>query len=306
LVGAGPRATPTIHEETIYTYGATGRLTAITLEGKELWHQDTQVLMEAPVPQWGFASSPLIDGDLVIVQPGGRKGSVAAFDRSSGTLRWAAGRNPNGYSSPVIATLGGVRQIVTVTGDAILGLNPAEGAILWSHSWVTQFEGNIATPVIAGDLVFVSSGYQKGCVLLKIDAAGPGAVKKTEVYFRKNRVMANHHSTCVLRDGFLYGYDDQRLACVNLRTGQRPSNWEATDDNGRIIGKGSVTLVGDKLLGLTEAGTLFLAAADPKEFRFLGKLETGLRRECWAAPVVCEGRIYLRDSEKLIVLDVRP
>jgi len=193
-----------------------------------------------------------------------------------------------------------------VTGESVLGIRPADGEVLWRHGWATSFNGNIATPVVVGDYVFVSSGYGKGCVLLKLIPSG-GGVRPEVVYFRKGRVMRNHHSTCVYSGGFLYGYDDNLLKCVDFRTGEEVDGWVAKDDKGRSIGKGSLVLADGQLLGLTETGTMFLAGVNPEEFRFLGQVERVLEgNQCWAAPVPVNGRIYLRDQSKIVCLDARP
>lgn len=308
---SGPRATPTIHEGRVYTVGAKGLFLCLDAnpdspQGKELWRHDLLAEFRADLPTWGIASAPLIEGDLVIVQPGGRDGTIAAFDRKTGAKRWATGKNPNGYSSPIAATLGGVRQIVAVTGDAIIGVRPSDGQQLWSHPWITEHKGNIATPVVVDvNHVFVSSGYQKGCVLLQIAADGDGA-KAKELYFRKSRVMRNHHSSCVVRGESLYGYDDNTLRCVDWRKGAAKDDWEGTDNNGRTLRKGSVILSDKYLIGLTETGTLFLGEAAPDEFRFLGQVPNVLAgAECWALPVLVDGRLYLRDAAKIVCLDVR-
>ncbi|HEY2784705.1 MAG TPA: PQQ-binding-like beta-propeller repeat protein [Fimbriiglobus sp.] len=302
----GPRATPTVSDGKIFTVGAAGRFNCLELptaggEPKRLWSHDLAGEFGASIPTWGFACSPLIEGDLVVVQPGSRKGSVAAYDRKSGTLRWTAGNDPNGYSSPVAATLAGVRQVIAVTGKSVLGIRPADGTVLWKYSWVTQFDGNIATPIVVGDYVFVSASYGKGCALLHVEAAQDGA-KITEVYFRKNRVMRNHHDTCVYRDGFLYGFDGDYLKCVNLRTGEAVAGWEADP----FVTKGSVILVDKYLLGMTETGKLFLADADPKAFTLRGKMESLFAgKENWATPVLVDGRIYVRNHENVKCINVR-
>jgi outer membrane protein assembly factor BamB len=295
----------------VYSVGATGLFLCLEANpggpnGKELWRHDLLAEFGASLPTWGIASSPLIEGDLVIVQPGGRTGSVVAFDRTTGEKRWATGKNPNGYSSPIAATVGGVRQVVAVTGDAILGVRPSDGKQLWSHPWVTEHRGNIATPVVVdANHVFVSSGYGKGCVLLQVSADGDGA-KVKELYYRKARVMKNHHSSCVARGEYLYGYDDETLRCVDWKKGQAKADWEGVDDNGRNLRKGSVILADKHLIGLTETGTLFLAEAKPEEFELLGQLPGVLTGgQCWALPVLADGRIYLRDAEKVVCLDVK-
>jgi outer membrane protein assembly factor BamB len=310
--GVGPRATPTVHDGRLYAVGATGVFVCLELpreRGKPpavLWQKMLPDEFRAAIPTWGIACSPLIEGDLVVVQPGGRDGSVAAFDRVTGERRWAAGSDVNGYSSPVAATCAGVRQVIAVTGESILGVRAADGNTLWRHEWRTANNGNIATPIVVGDYVFVSSGYGKGCVLLRLEPDGSG-VKAGVVYFRRGRVMKNHHSSCVYRDGFLYGYDDNVMKCVDLRMGEEVDGWAAKDDAGHLLPKGSVILADRHLIGLTENGTLFLGEANPDEFRFLGKVDSVLSGgQTWAAPVLVDGRIYLRDAEKIVCLDARP
>jgi len=304
---SGPRATPTIHAGFVYAVGAAGQFTALKLPASPgekptvAWQHDLVVDYQAPVPTWGIACSPLIEGDLVIVQPGGKKGSVVAFDRTTGDRRWACESDPSGYSSPVAATLGGVRQIVAVTGKSILGIRSTTGEVLWKHEWVTANLGNIAMPVIAGDYVFVSSGYNKGCVTLRI--SGDSA---KVVYFQPGaKLMRNHHSTSVHKDGFLFGFDDRELRCVDLRAGTAVPDWPPDEVRNRL-GKGSCTLVGDSLLCLSERGTLVLTNTDPKNFQLLGRIDNVLiGSECWALPAVVNGKIYLRDAGKIVCLDAQ-
>jgi outer membrane protein assembly factor BamB len=304
--GSGPRATPTLHAGKVYAVGAAGKFICLdAASGKPAWEHDLKAEFRAATPSWGFASSPLIEGDLVIVQPGGKDGSVAAFDKTTGERRWAAGSDANGYSSPVAATCAGVRQVIAVTGESILGVRATDGQLLWRHDWQTPHKANIAAPVVVGDYVFVSSAYDKGCVLLHLVASGEG-VTAEPVYFRKARVMQNHHSTCVHRDGYLYGYDGDTLRCVDLRKGEVVEDWVAREVNGGR-NKGCVILANKYLIGLTQSGTLFLADADPEEFRLRGKREGVLAgSECWALPVLVDGRIYLRDGTKIVCLDARP
>lgn len=305
---AGPRASPTVHAGRVYVYGATGVLRCLNLSGPQPvqeWRRDVREEFGASLPQWGFASSPLIVDGKVVVQVGGRKGAVGAFDLATGQPKWAAGTDPAGYSSPVAATVVGVRQVIAVTGTSVLGIAPADGKVLWQHPWATQHYGNIATPLVVGDYVFASAGYAKGCALLRLTTAG-GGVKAEQVYFRKARVMQNHHSNSVHRDGFVYGYDNDTLRCVDLRKGEAVEEWVAKDTGGNRLAKGSVILAGDKLVGLTQTGTLFLADADPAEYRFRGKLEGVLSgSDCWASPVLVDGRLYLRDNTKVVCLDAR-
>jgi outer membrane protein assembly factor BamB len=309
---SGPRASPTVADGALFAVGATGVFVCLDPPrepGKApslRWQHDLAEEFVAKVPGWGYASSPLIEGNTVLVQPGGAGGSVAAFDIATGNKKWTAETEPNGYSSPVAATCAGSRQVITVTGVSILGIRPDDGKVLWRQPWATSYNGNIATPVVVGDYVFVSSGYGKGCVLIRVEPDGPG-VRADVVYFRKGRVMKNHFSTCVYRDGFLYGYDDETLKCVDLRKGEVVEEWVAKDDEHRSIRKGTVALADRFLVGITQSGALFLAEANSDEFRFLGQVAGVLEGDqCWAGPVIADGRIYLRDQTKIVCLDVRP
>ena len=134
--GSGPRATPTIHEGKLYALGATGKFVCLDLATtKPLWEHDLKAEFKAPTPTWGFASAPLIEGNRVIVQPGGKAGTIVAFDKTTGELAWTHGSEPTGYSSPTAATCAGVRQVIAITGDSILGLRPETGELLWQHEW---------------------------------------------------------------------------------------------------------------------------------------------------------------------------
>jgi outer membrane protein assembly factor BamB len=302
--GEGPRATPTVHDGRLYAVGATGKLLCLELPSKPedkpkpLWEKELVSEFNASIAEWGMACSPLIEGDLVIVLPGGRKGSVAAFDRVSGGLKWATGKEPNGYSSPVAATLGGIRQIVSVMGTSILGVRASDGELLWKHPFETSYKANIAMPVIVGDYVFVSSGYNKGCVCLHVTGKDADVV-----YFKPKKLMRTHHSTCVHKDGFLYGFDEDKLKCVNLREGTEVEDWP-DESSHKDLAKGSLILVSDHLIGLTQTGTLFCAKADPKEWTLTGMIKGVLKgSQCWALPVAVNGRIYLRDGEKAVCLE---
>lgn len=295
----GPRATPTVHDGRAYTVGALGRFRCVTLNGDSppelLWEHDllAEYAADQGQMQWGFAGSPLVDGDLVIVQPGGKKGAVVAFDRTTGEQKWAVGGNLGGYSSPVVGTFGGVRQVVAVTGDSVVGISLPDGKLLWEHPWKTQFNVNAASPVVAGEYVFISSEYGHGCAALRVDATGA-----KPVYFKKGENgMKTKHSTAVHRDGFVYGFDGPVLKCMNLREGAFVPDWEAPGS-----GPGTVTLVGDKLLVQLQAGGLHLYDADPTECRPRGSVAaTG--PNSWATPAVVGGRIYTRDAGNVVCVD---
>ena len=301
----GPRATPTVANGMVYTVGATGIALCIAEPDasndkvRVVWQVDLREKFRAPLPSWGFASSPLVDGDLVIVQAGGKDGSVVALDRLTGETKWTAGKDRNGYSSPVVAILGGVRQVVAVTGESVLGLNPTTGEELWQQPWKTDHDGNVAMPVVVGDYVFASSNYGKGCALFHVTGTASQVV-----YMRPNKVMRNHHSTCVHINGYLYGFDNNDFKCVDVKTGEAVEDW-SPPEVGRKLQKGGLIAAGKHLIGLTQNGTLFIGPADPKEFAFTGILEKVLTgSDCWAMPALADGKLYLRDATKVLCLDV--
>lgn len=307
----GPRATPTVAGNRVYAVGAAGKCVCLEPPAaaggspRVVWEHDLIGEFGAKVPQWGVACSPLADGDLVIVQPGGRGGSVVAFDRETGAVRWKAGTNPAGYSSPIAATVGGVRVVYAFTGDALLCVRAADGEVMGTYPWKTQFQANIATPVVVDDYVFVSSAYNQGCALLRAVPAGD-RVRLEEVYARNNRVLRSHHATPVYRDGFLYGFDGTRRTfpkCVDLRKGTEVAGWG--EDSG--LESGTLILADRHLIVLTEKGDLWLVEATPDEFRPVAKAPSGLGgQQTWALPVLVDGRLYLRGADKIICLDVRP
>jgi outer membrane protein assembly factor BamB len=303
---AGPRATPTVNGDRVYAVGAVGKFVCLdAATGKPHWEHDFTSQFEAAVPQWGFAGSPLIEGDLVIVQPGGKKGAVAAFDKTTGERRWAIGENPAGYSSPVAATTAGKRMIYAFTGDALLAIG-TNGTIYDSYSWKTEHGGNIATPLVIDDYIFISSAYQQGCALLRAEERGSG-VRFVQVYARRGRAYQNHHCTSVFKDRKLYGFDGMassaRLKCVDFESGKINEDWEA---DGVATGSGTLILAGNHLVIQGERGDLYLVEATPEEFRLVAKVPKVLSGNSnWATPTLVDGRLYLRDETKVVCYDVR-
>jgi outer membrane protein assembly factor BamB len=303
---SGPRATPTIAGGRLYSVGATGIFVALELptsptgQPKEAWRHDLIAEFNGALPQWGVACSPLVEGDLVIVQPGGSKGSVAAFNQQSGALVWSALSDVNGYSSPVVADIASRRQVVVFTGEGIAGLDVRDGNKLWYYDWPEQFNGNIATPIAAGNFVFISSVYTNGgCALLEISQSN-GQFQANPVYVKRNKLMRNHHASCVLHQGFLYGFDSLEgiFKCIDLRTATE--KWY-----NRKPGKGSLMFADSHLIILTEKGELTIAAADPERCTLKGKIEVFDRGETWAVPVLSRGKLFVRDKEEIVCLDLR-
>ena len=300
----GPRATPTVDEGRVYAVGAAGKflcLEADPADGKPhlYWEHDLLSEFKAELPTWGVACSPLIYQNLVIVQSGGSEGSIVAFDRISGNKVWAALEDPSGYSSPVLATIHDIRCVVAMTGLRLVVLAIEDGRLLWSFDWPTEFNGNIATPIVFNNSIFISSNYNAGCALLSIVAGnGKPGLELQAVFIRRNKLMRNHHMTCVLRDGHVYGFDGDRLKCVDLRTAAE--SWDT-----KAVAQGKLILAENHLLVQAGDGALVLVEASPDEFKLKGKLPHVLSdNRCWSEPALSRGRLYMRDHEKIVCLKI--
>jgi outer membrane protein assembly factor BamB len=295
--GTGPRSTPTIDGNLVYTVGSAGLLHCLNLQtGERVWRHDLLKEFSAPNLQWGTSFSPLVVGDLLLTNPGGPNGgSLAAFDKRTGTLVWNSGDDPAGYSSPIAATLASTRQVLFFTGTRLVSVAPSSGKEYWSYPWPT-FDGcNIATPIVVGDYCFISSGYGRGCALLKVSARADGALSVKRVY--ENNRMRNHFSSCVYYRGHLYGFSDGILTCMDFRTGEVA--WTS-----RGFGKGALLIADGHLIILGENGKLCLAEATHEAFRRKAVTQV-FKNKCWTVPVLVRGRLFLRDQEELVCLDVR-
>ena len=305
----GPRATPTVAGNAVFTVGGDGKLLALEAGGAAVnlrWQHDLIAEFAAPMPDWGVACSPLVLGDLVIVQPGGKDAAVVAFDTASGAVRWRSGSNGPGYSSPVAAPIGGQETVFAFMGDALLAVRPTDGKITDSYKWATEFSGNIATPIVVDEYVFISSAYNAGCALLRAEKVGD-EVKLVKVYERRRNGFQNHHATSVYKDKHLFGIDGTQgsrgLKCVNFLTGKEVPDW----DGGRTE-QASVVLAGEYLiLQIARKGEVWLVEANPNEFNLIAKGPKVLSgNDNWATPALVDGRIYLRDEQNVVCLDVRP
>ena len=296
--GNGPRATPTIAGDMLFAIGGTGIMTALNISAAQptvAWTKDLLQEFGAGNLNWGTAYSPLVDGELVFVNPGGSAGrSVAALDQRTGAVRWQALDDAAGYGSPMLADCAGQKQVVFFTNTGLAAVAPESGQLLWRFPWVTEFGANITTPIVAGDYVFISSGYGMGCALLKIEKTHSGLAAKL-VY--KNKRMITPFTTCVLYDDHLYGFNDTTLTCMEFRTGK--VTWRQ-----RGFEKGSLTIADGRLYILGEMGTLALAEATPAQYRELSRF-TFAHAKCWTAPVIANGRLYVRNEEKIACYDVR-
>jgi outer membrane protein assembly factor BamB len=298
--GVGPRATPAVDGDRVYVTGAGGIFQCLNAAtGQLLWRHDLpeefgEGERRGTLAYWGHCCSPTVEGRLVITETRGVHGDVAAFDKTTGELVWQALADRAGYSSPIAVTLDGVRQLVFFTGEGLVGLAVGDGKLLWRYPWETNDECNIATPVAADRYLFISSGYDRGCALLEITKAESGW-RAEPVYTHKR--MRCHFSSPVLYQGFLYGFDNEFLACMDFRTGK--IQWKQ-----RGFGKGSLLAADSHLIVLGEEGKLAVAEARPDAYKQSSSFPFSHNR-CWSAPVLADGRLYVRDQEQIVCYDLK-
>jgi outer membrane protein assembly factor BamB len=220
---------------------------------------------------------------------------VVAYDRRNGERVWSALDERQAYSSPMIATLAGRRQLLVFAGSRLVGLDPKGGALLWSYPWTTTSDINVAQPLVVGpNRVFVSSAYGVGAAVIEI-AETEGRFTVSEVW--RNVRMKNKFTSSVLHEGFIYGLDESILACVNADTGEQM--WK-----GGRYGYGQIVLASGRLIVLTEDGDLALVAASPDGHQELGRFNA-LSGKTWNHPAVAEGRLFVRNLQEMAAFDLR-
>jgi outer membrane protein assembly factor BamB len=295
--GDGPRGTPTLDGDLLYAEGGSGDLCCLEVAtGKTVWHVNLVSDLGGGVPGWGYSESPLVLGDWVIVTPGGKKGTLAALDKKTGKVVWRSEGDTEGahYSSPVVAELGGVKQIVQMASKSTFGVRADNGKHLWAYTNANNGTANICTPIPWKDHVFASSNYGVGGGLVKIGTDGASA---SEVYFEKK--MANHHGGIVRVGDHLYGFGGAGLICMDFLTGQIA--WV-----NRSVSKGSLVYADGMLYCLGEGHQMALVEANPKEYKEHGRFKIdNLGKPSWAHPVVAGGRLYIRNQERLAAYDVK-
>jgi outer membrane protein assembly factor BamB len=297
--GPGPRSTPTIDGDRLYALSETGDLACLrTSDGTVVWQRNILKEFRAGNPYWLLSESPLVDGNLVIVSPGGRGAGIVALDKMSGKTVWTSKELSDGagYASPIIADVGGVRTIMNFTADAGVGVRATDGKLMWRNTQPANGTANIATPVYSDGKVFFTSSYGTGASLLGLKAAG-NEVRAQEIYFTRD--MKNHHGGVVLVNGHIYGYNDSILTCLEFNSGKMV--WRD-----RSVGKGAVTYAEGHLYILSENNVVGLVEATPAGYREKGRFSIADQGwPSWAHPVVSGGRLYIRNQGTLTSYDVR-
>lgn len=311
----GARCTPSIDGDRLYAISSNGSISCLSVaDGEVFWTKDFENEWDGKMMSgWGFSESPLVDGDRVLCTPGGNDAMMVALDKTTGKEIWKTsvkdlgekGKDGAGYSSIVISHGGGVKQYVQLTGKGIIGVRASDGKLLWNYNPVANRVANIPTPIVSGDYVFCSTGYGTGSALLKLSKQGDG-VKAEEVYFLNAKTLQNHHGGMVLYKDHIYcghGHGKGFPICINLKSGK--TVW-----GGKIRGEGSgsaaVSFADGNLIFRYESGHVALIEATTEGYNLKGSFKADqVLGKAWAHPVVCGGKLYLREQDVLMCYDLK-
>jgi outer membrane protein assembly factor BamB len=298
----GPRCTPTVSGDLVFAADAWGEMVCVTAaDGKEQWRKSFSKDFGGKPPTWGYSESPLVDGEQVVVTPGGQSGAMVALDKKTGRTLWQSKdfTDDAHYSSIVPADIGGTRQYVQLTAASVVGISAKDSSVLWK----APRKGNVAvipTPIAAENLIYVTSGYNAGCNLFKV-TSDAGKFSVEQVY--ANRFMGNHHGGVVKVGDYLYGYSDSKgLACQNFQTGEIV--WSEKEK----IKKGCVSYADGALYCREEeTGTMILLDASPAGYKEKGRFPQPDRAKemAWPHPTIANGKLYLRDQDTLLCYEVK-
>jgi len=280
----GPRSTPTVDGDRVYTLGRAGHVHCLdAARGKVVWARNISEEEGAPPPKWGFAGSPVVEGKMLLLnacQAG------IALDKASGKTLWASEPNRSGYATPVVYDLAGRRYGLFFGARGLHGVDIRDGRTLWSYEWKTSYDVNASDPIVSGDKVLMSSGYGRGSALLDISRGTPECLWTS-------KTMRNQFSTSVLIDGYLYGIDGNAgrgtLCCMKLETGEEAWRQE--------LGFGALMAADGKLIIMEETGTLVVADVSPTAYREIARASEVGEKKFWTMPVLSGGRIYCRNHQ---------
>ena len=297
--GDGPRSTPLTADGFVYTLGAEGKLHCLDLKsGKKEWERDLAKDYPFRKGFFGVATSPIQEGDNIIINIGCRTAGIVALNKKTGKEAWKATNQEASYSSPTAATINGQRQLVFLTREGLVALDPATGKILHEKRWRSRMAAsvNAAAPVVVDNQVFLSACYGTGAVLLNITKDG------LEEVWKNDETLSNHYNTSIHHDGYLYGVDGRQeegpqLRCVELKTGK--VKWTE-----KGFGCASLILADGRFYALTENGDLVIFEASPTAYRELARSSV-LTAPCRSPLALAEGRLYARDNKKLACWEIK-
>ncbi len=298
--GVGPRSTPTTDGDHAYAIGVMGDLVCVNTEnGKVVWKKSLVGDFGGRVPTWGYCESPLVDGDKVIVTPGGSN-TIVALNKNTGATIWKSNiesGNSAAYSSAIQATVGGQKQYIQFIGGGVVGVTAKDGTMQWRYDApANRNQINCSTAIFRDNCVFAASSYGNGGGMAKV-TGGSGGYTATQVYFTKE--MKNHHGGVVLVGNYLYGFDENNLTCIDFATGT--TKW-----SNRSVGKGSVMYADGMIYARSERGPMAIVEANPEKYVEHGRFEQPNRSNdpSWPYPSIANKRLYLRDQDVLLCYDI--
>ena len=314
----GSRCTPTIDGDRSYVVTSDGQIACLqTSDGEIVWRRNFEEYGQKKTPHWGFSESPLVDGDWVLCTPGNKDAMVVALNKLTGEDVWTTstagtewgqnGQDGAGYSSIVISHGAGVKQYVQLVGRGVMGVRASDGKLLWTYNRVANGTANIPTPICYDDHVFASTGYGAGAVLLKLKKESD-SVAASEVYFLDGTKFQNHHGG-MIRDGE-YIYTGHRHGqgdptCLHLPTGEITWRGRTRNLDPPVSGSAAITYVNGKILFRYQNGTIALIDASPAGFEVRGEFVPEYQEgESWSHPVVVDGKLYLREQDKLMCYEL--
>ena len=307
--GGGPRNMPQIDGNRLFALASDGTLVCLDAEtGKRVWGFNYIEKFGSRNPRWGFSEHPLIDGDRLVIAPGGSGAGIVALNKATGAVIWQSQDDLASYSSVLPIDFGGLHIYTVMTASAAIGVDARDGSLLWRYAKVVNGVANIATPIYADGYVYYSTDYNTGCALLKLAAEG-GKVTATEVYF--NRDMQNHYTTSMKVGDYLYGFSGNQpgiLVAMDLKTGKVA--WKD-----RSVDKGNCVLAENLLYCQGESGKIGLIDPSPAGYKEISRFQIQPQDvsgafwapsgHMWTYPAIANGRLYIRDQDVLYAYDVK-
>ncbi len=287
----GTLSTPTADGDVVYALSKVGDLFCLkAATGEVVWSKQVNKDLGCEFPTWHFSSSPMVCGDLLVLNLGD---AGLALDKRNGQVVWTNGKGICGYSTPVPSEFAGQKAVCIAASDSVLAARLTDGKVLWKAPFVNQHKVNAADPIIAGNEVFASTGYGRGCIKIKIDG------DKAETLL-DSKVMRNHMNCSMLWKGHIYGFDESELKCVSFADfSQKWTN--------RGMGKGALIMSADgRMIIMSDKGELVIAKADPAAFEATARAQILPSELCWTAPTLANGRVYARNAAgDMVCVDVR-
>jgi outer membrane protein assembly factor BamB len=311
--GDGPRSTPTVDGDRVYTLTRQGDLHCLDVKtGAIHWHKSFKRDFGGRMMSgWDYSESPLVDGDRLVCTPGGDDAALVALDKRSGAVLWKSkikNAGGAGYASIVVAEVGSVRLYITLLGKSrgLVGVRAGDGQLLWTYNRMANGTANIPTPLVKGDLVFCSTGYDGGSALLKLIPRSNGTVDIKEIYYLKHNVLLNHHGGMILLNGFVYGGHGQNAGlpfCLNLESGKFA--WKPV--RGAGSGSAAVVYADGCLYFRYDNNVMALIKATPDGYRLISQfqLPASLGTPGWQHPVIAHGKLFIRGRDRVICYDIR-